>query len=448
MSTTQSSFIDRLPSLVSPRRSTATTPRSARSSVGGGRGGTGAGGVGSTGTGSGSAAIDSLALRYFNDENPLFDQLHRTNDPSIAPSTTSSPSLTVLANTARTPRRWHRTDHRTNISATPVPVPQPQPPSFAAKEGVNGMMDYLSPRRASAAAASPRRAAPLLSPRSPRAASVTSTASPLPLQRSGASSKMDMVNNNNNDWDNQWWVRLHQQGPSSDAFITATNSNGGDHKTPSPPPPASSSRHSNNGWSSRSGLRSQRLVARYHVTQPAQVAFARTSPPTLSFKGFDNLHTQPSSTVPTTSTTITMTPSSIIGNNGIESSNGADLYSPAGSPSQGGSGRERSVRWRRQTVVATATGASTPSLTNPTSEQNEFKQSNDKIEEKEESIIRDQRVALKQASRTMNSKRRQRGMKKHAKIAQYDDVSELHGFLSQKNIRALLKQTNYNRREL
>lgn len=30
----------------------------------------------------------------------------------------------------------------------------------------------------------------------------------------------------------------------------------------------------------------------------------------------------------------------------------------------------------------------------------------------------------------------------------YDSVSELHGFLSQKNIRALLKQTNYNRREL
>ena len=30
----------------------------------------------------------------------------------------------------------------------------------------------------------------------------------------------------------------------------------------------------------------------------------------------------------------------------------------------------------------------------------------------------------------------------------YDAVSELHGFLSQKNIRALLRQTNYNRREL
>jgi hypothetical protein len=31
---------------------------------------------------------------------------------------------------------------------------------------------------------------------------------------------------------------------------------------------------------------------------------------------------------------------------------------------------------------------------------------------------------------------------------QYDIVSELHGFLSQKNIKQLLKQTNYNRREL
>jgi Ca2+-binding EF-hand superfamily protein len=31
---------------------------------------------------------------------------------------------------------------------------------------------------------------------------------------------------------------------------------------------------------------------------------------------------------------------------------------------------------------------------------------------------------------------------------QYDAVSELHGFLSQKNIKALLKATNYNRREL
>lgn len=31
---------------------------------------------------------------------------------------------------------------------------------------------------------------------------------------------------------------------------------------------------------------------------------------------------------------------------------------------------------------------------------------------------------------------------------QYDVVSELHGFLSQKNIKSLLKQTNYNRREL
>lgn len=31
---------------------------------------------------------------------------------------------------------------------------------------------------------------------------------------------------------------------------------------------------------------------------------------------------------------------------------------------------------------------------------------------------------------------------------EYDRVSELHGFLSQKNIKQLLKQTNYNRREL
>lgn len=38
--------------------------------------------------------------------------------------------------------------------------------------------------------------------------------------------------------------------------------------------------------------------------------------------------------------------------------------------------------------------------------------------------------------------------KKRGTKFQYDLVSELHGFLSQKNIKQLLKQTNYNRREL
>jgi Ca2+-binding EF-hand superfamily protein len=46
-------------------------------------------------------------------------------------------------------------------------------------------------------------------------------------------------------------------------------------------------------------------------------------------------------------------------------------------------------------------------------------------------------------------RRRQRGRQGAIEANwRYDAVSQLHGFLSQKNIRALLRQTNYNRREL
>jgi hypothetical protein len=55
--------------------------------------------------------------------------------------------------------------------------------------------------------------------------------------------------------------------------------------------------------------------------------------------------------------------------------------------------------------------------------------------------------AARAAAEATMAARRAKAKAAHAKF-QYDRVSELHGFLSQKNIRALLRQTNYNRREL